>query len=74
MPYAIKGAIWYQGESNAGRAYQYRTLFPTMIQSWREHWKQGDFPFLFVQLAPFRHDPDGARPTAPGPSCARRSC
>jgi sialate O-acetylesterase len=53
QPYAIKGAIWYQGESNAGRAYQYRTLFPTMIQSWRETWKQGDFPFLFVQLAPF---------------------
>lgn len=54
QPYAIKGAIWYQGESNAGRAYQYRTLFPTMIESWRKTWKQGDFPFLFVQLAPFR--------------------
>ncbi|HTU23396.1 MAG TPA: sialate O-acetylesterase [Gemmataceae bacterium] len=54
QPYAIKGAIWYQGESNAGRAYQYRTLFPTMIQSWRETWKQGDFPFFFVQLAPFK--------------------
>jgi sialate O-acetylesterase len=54
QPYAIKGAIWYQGESNAGRAYQYRTLFPAMIQSWRETWKQGDFPFLFVQLAPWR--------------------
>ncbi len=53
IPYAIKGAIWYQGESNAGRAYQYRTLFPTMIKSWRTAWKQGDFPFLFVQLAPF---------------------
>ncbi len=53
QPYAIKGAIWYQGESNAGRAQQYRTLFPTMIQSWRETWKEGDFPFLFVQLAPF---------------------
>src|SRR5579884_626874 len=53
QPFAIKGAIWYQGESNAGRAYQYRTLFPTMIESWRDTWKQGDFPFLFVQLAPF---------------------
>jgi sialate O-acetylesterase len=53
VPFAIKGAIWYQGESNAGRAYQYRTLFPTMIKAWREQWKQGDFPFLFVQLAPF---------------------
>jgi sialate O-acetylesterase len=53
QPYAIKGAIWYQGESNASRAYQYRTLFPTMIESWRATWEQGDFPFLFVQLAPF---------------------
>jgi sialate O-acetylesterase len=54
MPYAIRGAIWYQGESNAGRAYQYRALFPTLIRSWRQQWGQGDFPFLFVQLAPFR--------------------
>jgi sialate O-acetylesterase len=53
LPFAIKGAIWYQGESNAGRAYQYRTLFPAMIQSWRAAWNQGDFPFLFVQLAPY---------------------
>lgn len=54
MPYAIKGAIWYQGESNAGRAFKYRTLFPTMIKSWRDAWGLGDFPFLFVQLAPFK--------------------
>ena len=53
VPYAIKGAIWYQGESNAGRAYEYRTLFTSMIQDWRNQWKQGDFPFLLVQLAPF---------------------
>jgi len=53
QPYAIAGAIWYQGESNAGRAFQYRTLFPLTIQSWRDSWGQGDFPFLFVQLAPF---------------------
>lgn len=51
--YGIKGAIWYQGETNAGRAYQYRTLFPLMIQNWREEWGQGDFPFYFVQLANF---------------------
>jgi sialate O-acetylesterase len=51
--YGIKGAIWYQGESNAGRAYQYRHLFPLMIQSWRDEWGQGDFPFYFVQLADF---------------------
>ncbi len=54
IPYGIKGAIWYQGESNAGRAYQYRDLFPAMIENWREKWGQGDFPFLFVQLANFR--------------------
>ena len=54
IPYAIQGAIWYQGESNAGKAYAYRTLFPTMIQSWRNAWGQGDFAFLFVQLAAFK--------------------
>lgn len=53
LPYGIQGAIWYQGESNAGRAYQYRTLFPAMITDWRKSWGQGDFPFLFVQLANF---------------------
>jgi sialate O-acetylesterase len=54
VPYAIKGAIWYQGESNASRAEQYRKLFPAMIADWRKHWGQGDFPFLFVQLANFK--------------------
>ena len=53
LNFAIEGAIWYQGESNAGRAYQYRKAFPLMIQDWRNHWKQGDFPFYFVQLASF---------------------
>ena len=51
--YGIRGVIWYQGESNAGRAYQYRDLFPLMIQTWRELWGQGDFPFYWVQLADF---------------------
>ena len=50
-PYSIRGAVWYQGESNAGRAYQYRTLFPAMIRDWRAAWGAGDFPFYFVQLA-----------------------
>jgi sialate O-acetylesterase len=54
QPYAIRGAIWYQGESNVGRAKQYQTLFPVMIKDWRERWSEGDFPFLFVQLAPFQ--------------------
>jgi sialate O-acetylesterase len=61
IPYAIKGAIWYQGESNAGRAKEYQKLFPMMIADWRKQWTsassvepgQGDFPFLFVQLANF---------------------
>jgi sialate O-acetylesterase len=53
IPYAIRGAIWYQGESNAGRAHQYRTLFPDMIRNWRNDWGQGDFTFLAVQLAPW---------------------
>lgn len=54
IPYSFKGAIWYQGESNAGRAEQYRTLFPDMIRNWRRDWGEGDFPFLLVQLAPFK--------------------
>lgn len=53
MPYAIRGVIWYQGETNAKRAYQYRELFPLMIKSWRDDWGQGDFPFYWVQLADF---------------------
>jgi sialate O-acetylesterase len=48
--YAIAGVIWYQGESNAEFPYQYRKLFPAMIQQWRSSWGEGDFPFLFVQL------------------------
>ncbi len=51
--YGIRGAIWYQGETNAGRAYQYRHLFPLMIQHWRQAWGQGAFPFYWVQLADF---------------------
>ncbi len=51
LPFAIKGAIWYQGENNANGAKEYATLFPRMITDWREKWNQGDFPFLFVQLA-----------------------
>jgi sialate O-acetylesterase len=53
QPLAMKGAIWYQGESNAGRADQYRKLLPAMIEDWRREWHEGDFPFLIVQLANF---------------------
>ncbi len=51
IPFGIKGAIWYQGEANAGRAYQYRTLLPAMIGDWRARWGEGNFPFYIVQLA-----------------------
>ncbi len=53
IPVAIRGVIWYQGESNAGRAFQYRTAFPLLIQDWRKQWGRGDFPFYFCQLANF---------------------
>jgi len=56
IPFAIKGVIWYQGETNARpttTAAEYGTLFPAMITGWRKLWKQGDFPFLFVQLSNF---------------------
>jgi len=52
QPFALAGAIWYQGEANSGRASEYRKLFPAMIGNWRQAWGQGDFPFLFVQIAP----------------------
>jgi sialate O-acetylesterase len=52
IPYAIAGALWYQGEANVGRAFQYRTSFPLMITNWRNEWKR-EFPFYFVQLSSF---------------------
>ena len=63
IPYTIRGAIWYQGEQNATRAEQYRSLFPLLIHDWRGRWGQGDFPFYFVQLANYQPAPD-----KPGPS------
>jgi len=53
LDYKIKGGVWYQVESNAGRPVEYRNLFPALIKDWRKNWKQGDFPFLFVQLPNF---------------------
>ena len=55
VPFAIRGVIWYQGESNVDNPIQYQTLFPTVIEEWRTAWKQGDFPFYFVQIAPFEY-------------------
>jgi len=57
VPYAIRGVIWYQGESNVFRAQQYRDLFPALIHDWRTRWRRGDFPFLFVQLANYEAGP-----------------
>lgn len=55
IPFAIKGAIWYQGESNTGEPGKYRTLFPLMIRDWRRNWGRGAFPFYYVQIAPFEY-------------------
>ena len=57
VPYEIRGAIWYQGESNVGRDEQYKRLFPGMIEDWRGQWGY-EFPFYFVQIAPFIYNPD----------------
>jgi sialate O-acetylesterase len=58
IPYALRGVIWYQGESNAGRAKHYQTLLPALIANWRQDWKQGQFPFLITQIAPFSKIPE----------------
>jgi sialate O-acetylesterase len=70
VPYAMRGVLWYQGESNAGsasRTNEYQKLFPALIEQWREEWGQGDFPFYYVQLANFK---TGAPPVATGVSWA----
>ena len=53
MPYAIRGVIWYQGETDAGESEIYRTLFPGLIRAWRRAWGQGAFPFLYVQITSY---------------------
>jgi sialate O-acetylesterase len=63
LHYAFSGVIWYQGESNSGRAYQYRVVFSLLIQDWRQKWGRGDLPFLFCQLPVY-----GDKPTKPGES------
>ena len=55
VPFAIKGAVWYQGESNAGKPALYKETFPAMIADWRKAFHQGDFPFYFVQIAPYAY-------------------
>ena len=70
IPFSIKGIIWYQGESSAATVESsilYAKLFPAMITDWRTQWKQGDIPFLFVQL------PNLNPPEPTGPTFANRS-
>ncbi|QDV88410.1 sialate O-acetylesterase [Stieleria magnilauensis] len=55
VPFAFRGVIWYQGESNVTHPEQYRRLFPAMIRDWRTRWGRGNFPFYFVQIAPFAY-------------------
>lgn len=55
VPFKIAGVIWYQGEGNVVLPIEYRTLFPAMIQNWRNRWGQGDFPFYYVQIAPWAY-------------------
>lgn len=61
VPYAIRGVLWYQGEHNATRAHEYRSLLGAMIADWREKFQQGDFPFYFVQLANYAAPTDRSR-------------
>jgi len=62
IPYTIKGALWYQGESNASRPLEYEKLFPAMVEDWRTRWGIGDFPFYYVQIAPYQYNwPDSNR-------------
>lgn len=64
IPFAIRGAIWYQGEANVGRAKQYEKLFPLMISDWRKQWNEPNFPFYFVQIAPFNYGGDSTAAAA----------
>jgi sialate O-acetylesterase len=55
IPYTIKGALWYQGEANVGKAEEYKLLFQGMVKDWRARWGIGDFPFYYVQIAPYKY-------------------
>jgi sialate O-acetylesterase len=55
MGYGIKGAIWYQGESNYERPDRYEELFPAMVSSWRKNWDNGEFPSFYAQIAPYNY-------------------
>ena len=56
IPFTIKGALWYQGESNRNDPENYKKLFPAMVKDWRNRWAIGDFPFYYVQIAPYAYE------------------
>lgn len=64
IPYTIKGVLWYQGESNRNEPETYKKLFPAMVKDWRTRWGIGDFPFYYVQIAPFLYGNNNAFQTA----------
>lgn len=64
IPYTIQGALWYQGESNRMKPEEYKTLFPAMVKDWRTRWGIGNFPFYFVQIAPYWYSNNDAFATA----------
>jgi len=70
-PFAIRGAIWYQGESNRGEGALYTRKMDALIKGWRLAWKQGDFPFYFVQLAPYEYGYSREAPTGDIPDALR---
>lgn len=73
LAYTIKGVVWYQGESNADRAMQYRQLFPLLINDWRQHWGEGNFPFYFVQIANYNAADQGPAADWPALRDAQRN-
>ena len=72
VPYGIRGVIWYQGEADTGDAAAYRQIFPALIQGWRSEWGEGDFPFLFVQIAPYGRIVSSRRRAAQQPCGSER--
>ncbi len=64
IPYTIKGALWYQGEANRLEPEKYKLHFPAMVNDWRTRWQIGDFPFYFVQIAPFWYSNNDAFSTS----------
>ena len=73
IPYTIKGALWYQGESNRNEPDKYKILFPAMVKDWRDRWGNGDFPFYFTQIAPYWYNDHDAFSTVDNSSYIREA-